>query len=102
MSVFGVILVRSFLHSDSIRIDTTITPNTDTFYAVLVSHNVIGFEYFIAMSQVINNKGSPIVFLTPTLYQVFIRFVCCFKYVFNFFLLSDQVIAKNNVISSFL
>ena len=50
MSVFGVILVRIFQHSDWIRRDslslhiqsecgkivTRITPNTDTFYAVLI------------------------------------------------------------------
>ena len=33
MSIFGVILVRVFLHLNWIR--TRITPNTDTFYAVL-------------------------------------------------------------------
>ena len=44
MSVFGVLLVRIFPHSDWIRIQsecgkmrTRITPNTDTFYAVIGS-----------------------------------------------------------------
>ena len=41
MSVFGVILVRFFPHSDRIR--TRITPNTDTFHAVSTTN----FQYLI-------------------------------------------------------
>ena len=41
MSVFGVILVRFFPHSDWIR--TRITPNTDTFHAVSTTN----FQYLI-------------------------------------------------------
>ena len=39
MSIFAVILVCIFLHSDWIR--TKITPNTDTFYAVYIQQKIV-------------------------------------------------------------
>ena len=44
MCVFGVILVRIFLHSDWIQ--TRITPNTNTFYAVLINYCYIEKSHF--------------------------------------------------------
>ena len=49
MSVFGVILVRIFLHLDRIR--TRITPNTVTFYAVTVAFI---FEFLSSIQSLYN------------------------------------------------
>ena len=59
-----------------------ITTNVSNI-AVLLSHNVTCFAYFMTMSHGINKKAPTIVSHqppppAPPLYQVLIRFVCCF------------------------
>ena len=70
--------------------------------AVLVSHSVIFFGYFMSLSHGINKKTPPSASYHPSLtnYLVFIRFVCCFAIDSSSTLFcSYQINAKDNAIS---
>ena len=69
VSVFGVILVRIFPHSDWIRRDTEyecgklrtrIAPNTDTFHTVLVIKIFINFLPIVYASGMASTSFSPL------------------------------------------
>ena len=73
MSVFGVILIRIFPHSDWIR--SRITPNTDTFYAVKLVK--------IAVKLILNFLPKLLHMNTDYLRTVYCGFICLTSAIFN-------------------
>ena len=89
-------LFFSEISRNYVSIIITIISNT----TVLVSLNVIGFEYFLPISHAVNKKSPPIVSPAPPHYQVFTRFVCCFtRNTLSTWFCSGQIIGKNNTFS---
>ena len=67
---------------------------------LLMSRNVIFFEYFMPMSHVVNKTLPSISSTPPFPYHLFTRFLCCctIKTLSSLFC-SDQIIAKENAFS---